>query len=148
MAEKSNPLRSWLNHWSKSLLAGIGLDELRAVLRGDEPTEKPNPRYRAHVLSMLLHVRPRYYAAASTWFTHTFRLGFLTVFFLDVEALTGILLMLYYVPTPEGAYASILRLGAEIPFGELLRDVHRLAGEGMVITTALHLLRTSLTACF
>jgi quinol-cytochrome oxidoreductase complex cytochrome b subunit len=97
---------------------------------------------------MLLHMRPRYYAAASTWFTHTFRLGFITVFLFFVEVITGIVLMLYYVPTPEGAYASILRLNTEIPFGELLRDIHRLAAEGMVITTALHLLRTYLTASY
>ena len=29
------------------ITAGMGLDELRAVVRGDPPTEKPNPRYRS-----------------------------------------------------------------------------------------------------
>jgi len=138
----------WLDLWSRALLAGINLAELRAILRGEEPTEKPNPRTRAHLLSMLLHIRPRDYAAASARFTHTFRLGFLSVFLLFVEGITGILLMFYYAPTPEGAYPSILRLGSQIPFGEILRDVHRLAAEGMVITVALHLLRTFLTASY
>ena len=27
------------------ITAGMGLDELRAVMRGEPPTEKPNPRY-------------------------------------------------------------------------------------------------------
>ena len=29
----------------RAITAGLGLDELRAVMRGDPPTEKPNPRY-------------------------------------------------------------------------------------------------------
>jgi quinol-cytochrome oxidoreductase complex cytochrome b subunit len=116
------------------------------LLRGDPPTARPNPRYRAHTNSLLLHLRPRTYAQASTRFTHTFRLGFFTTFFFFVEAITGLVLMLYYVPTPEGAYASIWRLMTRVPFGELLRDIHRLAAEGMVIFAILHLLRTFLTA--
>ncbi len=131
----------------RGLAAGMGLRELRALLRGDPPTERPNPRYRAHTNSLLLHLWPRSYAQASTRFTHTFRLGFFsTLFFLLVEAVTGLLLMLYYVPTPEGAYESIWRLMTRVPFGELLRDIHRLAAEGMLIFAFLHLLRTFLTA--
>jgi quinol-cytochrome oxidoreductase complex cytochrome b subunit len=139
---------SLLDRAARALAAGLGLNELRAILRGEPSTERPNPRYRAHVLSMLLHIRPRYYANASTWFTHTFRLGFFTVFFAIVEAITGLILMLYYVPTPDGAYESILRIVGQVAFGELLRDIHRLAAEGMVITATLHMLRTFLTASY
>ena len=127
-----------LDRLARGLAAGMGLAELRAMLRGDPPTARPNPRYRAHTNSLLLHLRPRSYAQASTRFTHTFRLGFFTTFFFFVEAITGLVLMLYYVPTPEGAYASIWRLMTRVPFGELLRDIHRLAAEGMVIFAILH----------
>jgi quinol-cytochrome oxidoreductase complex cytochrome b subunit len=126
----------------------MSAEELRAILRGDPPAEGPNPRYRAHVESFLLHIRPRTYAYASTWFTHTFRLGFLAVFFGVVEAITGVLLMLYYVPTPDGAYESIWRLQTSVPWGEVLRDVHRLAAELMVVVVALHMLRTFLTRSY
>jgi len=51
------------------ITAGLGLKELRAVLRGDPATEKPNPRYRVHTTSFVFHIRPRYYQKASTWFT-------------------------------------------------------------------------------
>jgi len=63
------------------ITAGMGLDELRAVVRGDPPTEKPNPRYRVHTTSFLFHIRPRYYEKGSTILSHTFRLGFFTAFF-------------------------------------------------------------------
>ncbi|MGD8647479.1 MAG: cytochrome bc complex cytochrome b subunit, partial [Desulfobacterales bacterium] len=81
-------------------------------------------------------------------FTHTFHLGFFTVFFFFVEIISGLILMLYYVPTPQDAYGSILRLISEVPFGDLLRDIHRLGGEAMIVFAALHLLRTFLTGAY
>ena len=140
--------RGWLDRSSRALAAGMGLSELRAILRGEPPTERPNPRYRAHLLSFLLHFRPRTYTYASTWFTHTFRLGFFAVYFGIVEVITGLALMFYYVPSPDAAYESILRLQVRVPWGEVLRDVHRLAAELMVATVALHLLRTYLTKSY
>jgi len=144
----NRPTHTLLDRVARFFAAGLGWDELRSLLRGEQPGERPNPRYKAHVLSMLLHMRPRYYANASTWLTHTFRLGFFTVFFTIVEVITGLILMLYYVPTPEGAYPSILRIISQVPFGDLLRDIHRLAAEGMVISAVLHMLRTFLTASY
>ena len=86
------------------ITAGLSIKELRAVMRGDPPTEKPNPRYKIITTSFIAHLRPRYYAAASTRFTHTFRLGWFTMFFFVVETITGILLMVYYIPFPDQAY--------------------------------------------
>ncbi len=137
-----------LDQGTRGLAAGLGLAELQALLRGQEPIGRPNPRYKAHSNSFLLHIRPRYYQNASTWFTHTFRLGFMTAFLFLVEIITGFLLMIYYVPTPEEAYASILRLLSQAPYGELLRDVHRLAAEGMVIFAFLHMVRIFFTASY
>ena len=90
------------------ITAGLGLKELRAVLRGDPATERPNPRYRVHTTSFVFHIRPRYYQKASTWFTHTFRLGYFTTLFFIIEIITGLILMIYYVPSPAEAYGSIL----------------------------------------
>ena len=130
------------------ITAGLGLKELRAVMRGDPTTERPNPRYRVHITSFIFHIRPRYYEKASTWFTHTFRLGYLSVLFFLIEIITGVILMIYYVPSPEGAYESILLLHGNVPFGFLLRDLHRLGAEAMVAFVALHMLRTYLTGSY
>jgi quinol-cytochrome oxidoreductase complex cytochrome b subunit len=130
------------------ITAGLGLNELRAVMRGDPPTEKPNPRYKVHTTSFLFHIRPRYYELGSTIFTHTWRLGFFTAFFFFVELLTGLILMVYYTPSPEKAYTSIIELMSNVPYGRMLRDIHRLGAEAMVIFTVLHMLRTFLTGSY
>ncbi len=96
--------REAVDQRTRAILAGVGIEELQAILRGDPPTEKPNPRYKVHTSSFVFHIRPRYYQAASTWFTHTFRLGWFTAFLFLVEILSGLILMVYYVPSPEQAY--------------------------------------------
>ncbi len=130
------------------ITAGLSIRELRAVMRGDPPTEKPNPRYKVITTSFVAHLRPRYYPAAATWFTHTLHLGFFTTFFFIVEVITGVILMVYYVPFPDQAYESILTIESNVFFGELLRDIHRLGAEAMVIFSWLHLLRTYFTGSY
>lgn len=132
----------------RSITAGLGINELRALMRGDPPTEKPNPRYKVHTTSFLFHIRPRYYELGSTIFTHTWRLGFFTAFFFFVELFTGLILMVYYTPSPEKAYDSIIELMTNVPYGQMLRDIHRFGAEAMVIFTVLHMLRTYLTGSY
>jgi ubiquinol-cytochrome c reductase cytochrome b subunit len=133
---------------TRAVMAGIGLREVRAILRGDEATERPNPRYKAHVKSFILHIRPKYYQRGSTWFTHTFRLGFFSAFFFIIETITGLILMVFYSPSPDTAYASILNIMGNVPFGRFMRDLHRLGAELMVATVALHMLRVYLTGSY
>jgi quinol-cytochrome oxidoreductase complex cytochrome b subunit len=130
------------------ITAGLSIKELRAVVRGDPPTEKPNPRYKVITTSFVAHLRPRYYQQASTWFTHTFRLGWFTVFFFAVELVTGVVLMVYYIPFPDQAYESILAIESNVFFGELMRDMHRIGAEAMVLFSWLHLLRTYFTGSY
>lgn len=146
--ESTGRLRRAWDNLVRGVTAGLSPAELRAIFRGEGPTEKPNPRYRLHTNSFVFHVRPRHYLAGSTWFHHTFRLGMISVFLFAIEIVTGLILMLYYAPTPGEAYASILRLDSEVAFGSYLRDVHRLAAELMVAVVFLHMLRTYLTGSY
>jgi quinol-cytochrome oxidoreductase complex cytochrome b subunit len=132
----------------RAITAGLSMKELRAILRGDEPTEKPNPRYKVITTSFVAHLRPRYYQQAATWFSHTLRLGWFTTFLFVVETITGVILMFYYIPFPDQAYGSILAIESNVFFGELLRDLHRLGAEGMVLFSWLHLLRTYFTGSY
>lgn len=129
------------------LTAGLGLADLRSLLRGD-PLRRPDPRLNIHTQAFWFHIKPRYYHEAATRFTHTFRLGLLATFLAGVEGLTGLFLMLYYTPTPDQAYSDIVRLMSEVPFGQLMRDTHRLAAEALVVVVILHMARTFLTGSY
>jgi len=132
----------------RGIMAGLSARELRSILRGDEPTEKPNPRYKAQVKSFTLHIRPKYYQRGSTWFTHTWRLGWFATFFFVVETITGIVLMIFYAPTPERAYGDMLEIMSNVPFGLFMRDMHRLGAEGMVAVVILHMMRVYFTGSY
>lgn len=133
---------------TRAVLAGIGVREARALLRGEAPTEKPNPRYRAQVKSFLLHIRPKFYQEGSTWFTHTFRLGMLSTLLFIIETITGLILMVYYTPSPTVAYFDMLDILGNVNFGKFLRDMHRLGAELMVIFVTLHMIRVYFTGAY
>lgn len=71
----------------------------------------------------------------------TYFLGGTTLFFFGVQAITGILLALYYRPSPENAYQSILFIMNEVRFGWLIRSIHSWSANLMIVTCVLHLLR-------
>ncbi|GAB4543122.1 MAG: cytochrome bc complex cytochrome b subunit [Anaerolineae bacterium] len=88
----------------------------------------------ASLMEALLHVDiPRT--------ARTYYLGGITVFFFIVQAITGILLSLYYQPSPDRAYDSILFIMNEVNFGWLIRSVHAWGANLMILFCVLHLLR-------
>ena len=66
-------------------------------------------------------------------------LGGMTLFLFIIQALTGILLLLYYRPSAEEAFESIQFLMAEVQFGWLIRSIHSWAANLMVLTLFVHL---------
>ena len=132
----------------RAVSAGMGIADVRAMFRGDPPIEKPNPRYKVFTNAFFAHIRPRYYEKSSTKFTHTFGLGFLSAFTFFVETITGIILMVFYIPGTNDAYQSMVKIITEVPFGQLMRDIHRVGAELMVIFVALHMFRVYLTGSF
>lgn len=59
-----------------------------------------------------------------------------------LQVVTGMLLTIYYVPTPDHAYDSIQFIMNEVTFGWLIRGMHHWGATLMVITVFLHMLRT------
>ena len=127
--------------------AGISPGEFRRMLRG-EPPGRPNPRLKPHSEAFLLHIKPTYYHESVTRFTHTFRLGLLSTYLFLFETLTGLILMIWYTPSPAQAYVDMIRLLSNVPIGQLLRDLHRLGAELMVAVVTLHMVRTYLTGSY
>jgi quinol-cytochrome oxidoreductase complex cytochrome b subunit len=59
--------------------------------------------------------------------------------------LSGLLLFAYYTCTLEAAYQSVEYITQKIPFGDMIRGIHRYAADGMMIAVALHALRVYFT---
>jgi ubiquinol-cytochrome c reductase cytochrome b subunit len=148
---RKNGVRSFLAMQADQAItrftAGLSWNDIRSLLRGDPPG-RPNPRLKPHSEGFWLHIKPTFYHKSVTKINHTFRLGWLSTFLFFVELITGIILMTYYAPTPERAYSDMLRLLSNVPFGKLMRDIHRLAAEAMVITVTLHMFRTYFTGSY
>ncbi len=129
------------------ITAGLNIADLRGMLRGDPPG-RPNPRLKPHAEGFWLHMRPGYYNDAIVGLYPTFRLGWLSTFLFVLEAITGVFLMVFYTPSTTQAYDNMLNLLSNVPLGQLIRDLHRLGAEAMVIVVALHMLRTFWTASY
>jgi ubiquinol-cytochrome c reductase cytochrome b subunit len=71
----------------------------------------------------------------------TFYFGGITLFFFIVQVITGALLVVYYQPTPEAAYDSILLIMNDANFGWLIRSIHAWSANLMILFCVLHLLR-------
>jgi len=71
------------------------------------------------------------------WYT----LGSASLFLFTMQAITGIFLLVYYVPTPDHAYDSIQYIMTEVRFGWLVRGIHHWGASLMVLFVFLHLLR-------
>lgn len=129
------------------LTAGMNISDLRGVLRGDEP-RRPNPRLRPHADSFWFHIRPSFYHTEVTHIYPTFRLGWLSTFMFIWETITGIILMVFYTPSPLIAYDNMWNILGNVPLGQLMRNMHRLGAEAMVLVVALHMLRTFITGSY
>ncbi len=72
------------------------------------------------------------------WF---YTLGSATLFVAINQAITGILLTFYYVPTPDHAYDSVQFITTQLPLGWLIRGLHHWGASAMIVLVVLHMLR-------
>lgn len=71
------------------------------------------------------------------WYT----LGSASLFLILVQAVTGIMLTVYYVPSPDAAYDSVQYIMNEVQFGWLIRGVHHWGSSLLILVVFLHMLR-------
>ena len=72
------------------------------------------------------------------WFT----LGSASLFLFLLQGITGMMLTVYYVPSPDHAYDSINYIMNGVAFGWLIRGIHHWGASLMVLTVFAHMLRT------
>lgn len=71
--------------------------------------------------------------------------GAIPNFFMWTLFLSGLLLFAYYIPTLEAAYQSVEYITRKLPFGDMVRGVHRYAADAMMLTVILHAIRVYFT---
>src|SRR5258708_12561496 len=108
------------------------------------------PRNRAlGVLSnVFLHLHPAKINRDAVRYSYTWGMGGITFYLFIVLTLTGVMLMFYYHPTKVQAFPDVLYLEHDVPFGNLLRNMHRWAAHLMVIAVELHMFRVFLTGSY
>jgi quinol-cytochrome oxidoreductase complex cytochrome b subunit len=77
-----------------------------------------------------------------------YTLGSATLFLAINQGVTGILLTLYYVPTPDHAYDSVQYITTQLPAGWLIRGLHHWGASAMVVVTVLHMVRVILYGAY
>lgn len=74
--------------------------------------------------------------------------GGLTFFFFLIQVVTGILLSIYYRPSPETAFQSVKYIMNDVYMGWLIRSLHRWGAEGMIVMVFLHMARVFFTGAY
>ena len=74
--------------------------------------------------------------------------GGMALFLFVVQAVTGILLLLYYRSTAESAFESVQFIVADVEFGWLIRNVHSWAANLLVAVLYVHMFSTFLLKAY
>lgn len=98
--------------------------------------------------NVLLHLHPVKVRMDSVRFWYTMGLGGMSFLLFLVLVVSGILLAFYYTPTTKLAYQSIKDIENVVSYGRILRNMHRWAAHGMVVTVFLHMCRVFFTYSF
>ena len=89
--------------------------------------------------NLFLHIVPVKVREKSLRVRATYYLGSFAFFLFIVLTVTGILLMLYYHPAAPEAYSDMKDLWFVVSNGVLLRNLHRLAAQAMVVVVFWHM---------
>ena len=110
--------------------------------------DKPRNRALGILTNVFLHLHPARINRDAVRYSYTWGMGGITFYLFIVLTFTGILLMFYYHPTKIQAFRDILYLEHDVPFGKLLRNMHRWGAHLMIITVWLHMFRVFMTGSY
>ena len=119
----------------------------RAILRVKHD-ETPRSRALGVLSNVFLHLHPAKINRDAVAYNYTWGMGGMTFYVYITLVFTGTLLMFYYHPSKVVAFRDILYLENDVPFGKLLRNMHRWGAHLMVIMVELHMFRVFLTGSY
>src|SRR5210317_928506 len=119
-----------------------------SIFPGGEKQSAEIKGSRKYFRSLLLHFRPRVVEERTLNFSLTWGLGGMAAVLVFLLFGTGLMLKFVYEPFPGRAYDSILHLQQNIPFGQLIRNIHHWSANCLLIIAFLHFLRVFFTGAF
>jgi quinol-cytochrome oxidoreductase complex cytochrome b subunit len=122
-------------------------DLWKSVLRVKHD-ETPRSRALGVLSNVFLHLHPAKINRDAVAYNYTWGMGGMTFYVYITLVFTGTLLMFYYHPSKVVAFRDILYLENDVPFGKLLRNMHRWGAHLMVIMVELHMFRVFLTGSY
>ena len=128
----------------------MSLNILHRIRLSVFPGKQENKHHgrRKNFQSFLLHFRPNSIPERTLGLTLTWGLGGIAAVLVFLLFAGGLMLKFAYDPSPDKAYASIVYLNEQIPFGQLLRNIHRWSAIGLLFVVFLHFLRVFYTSAF
>ena len=136
------------------------LEEIKETIKAPEKTdlwksvlrvkhdETPRSRALGVLSNVFLHLHPAKVNRDAVAYNYTWGMGGMTFYVYITLVFTGTLLMFYYHPSKVVAFRDILYLENDVPFGKLLRNMHRWGAHLMVIMVELHMFRVFLTGSY
>src|SRR3990172_5185628 len=119
----------------------------RSMFRHDY-ADTPRNRTLQIMSNVWMHLHPPKIRRHAIRIRFTWCMGGITFLLFLVLTVTGVVLMFYYRPVAEYAYADMKYLQFDVPFGMLVRNMHRWAAHGMVLTVWLHMFRVFMTGSY
>jgi ubiquinol-cytochrome c reductase cytochrome b subunit len=96
--------------------------------------------------TLLFHpVPPETTTGKSAWM---YIFGTSTLIAFIIQVVTGIALMLKYIPSPASAYQSLQHITFDLWLGSMMRGMHYFGASAMIVLITLHTLRVFLTASY
>src|SRR5882724_2280664 len=87
--------------------------------------DTPRNRVFGVLSNVFLHLHPAKINRDAVCYSYIWGMGGITFYLFIVLTLTGVLLIFYYHPSKVQAFRDVLYLEHDVPFGKLLRNMHR-----------------------
>src|SRR6266699_1410434 len=147
LIDESKVVRDRAMEELKALKQPEKTDVWKSVLRVKHD-ETPRSRALGVLSNVFLHLHPAKINRDAVAYKYTWGMGGMTFYVYITLVFTGTLLMFYYHPSKVVAFRDILYLESDVPFGKLLRNMHRWGAHLMVILVELHMFRVFLTGSY
>ena len=151
MKEDAAALRKTLEEKAKQQIEELKQPEKTQLYRSMfrvKHDDEPRNRALSVLSNVFFHLHPAKVNRDATKYNFTWGMGGITFYLFIVLTFTGVLLMFYYHPTKVQAFRDILYLENDVPFGKLLRNMHRWAAHLMIIAVWLHMFRVFMTGSY